>query len=413
MTELEQFRNAYGGDPPPWDTGAPQPALVAVADRIRGRVLDAGCGSGENALLLAPDCDVVGIDGAEEGIAIARKKAVDRGLRARFEVADALDAWQLGSFDAVVDCGLFHVFGDESRARYVATLAEIVQPGGVVVLLCFSDQVPGTFGPRRVSEAELRGCFASGWSIEELHRSEYHTRRGAVPAWRLLARRVGPDPEHRAEVDAWADARDRRMRSLDGWLSVTVRVPAADGDEVAIGIVETRGLEVAIHRPDGSRVSLPAVVDGVRWEASNVGEEGIVVRARDPNSPLIRTYRGIERFPVDPRLRIPAAIERVSDGVHRIRFALDGQERTLLSTFLDGTALSIPFRDLTCGESTYDGGRFALVRQESGAWILDFNRAFNPPCALNELINCPFAPPENWLPVRIAGGEKLVTTAAE
>jgi len=107
--------------PPPWDIGAPQPAFVRLADRdlIGGRVLDAGCGTGEHALFAAArGADAVGVDVSERAIEQARSKAAARGLPARFEVASALSLEQLGlTFDIVLDSGLFDVFADEERGR--------------------------------------------------------------------------------------------------------------------------------------------------------------------------------------------------------------------------------------------------------------------------------------------------------
>jgi cyclopropane fatty-acyl-phospholipid synthase-like methyltransferase len=164
---------SYTGDTPaPWDIGRAQPAFVRLADdgKLRGRLLDSGCGTGENALLAASrGADVVGIDLAPTAIARARAKAVERGLTVRFEVANALDLGQLGlAVDTVIDSGVFHVFGDEDRARYVESLAVALQPGGRCYLMCFSDQQPGDWGPRRVRADELRGAFRDGWSVESI-----------------------------------------------------------------------------------------------------------------------------------------------------------------------------------------------------------------------------------------------------
>ena len=123
------------GTPSPWDIGRPQPAFARLADqgRLTGRLLDAGCGTGENALLAASrGADVTGVDVAPAAIARARAKASGRGLTARFEVADALGLGRLGlTVDTVIDSGVFHVFGDDDRARYVASLAAVLGPAGV------------------------------------------------------------------------------------------------------------------------------------------------------------------------------------------------------------------------------------------------------------------------------------------
>src|SRR5579863_352758 len=160
------------GTPAPWDIGRPQPAFARLADegRLTGRLLDAGCGTGENALLAASrGADATGVDVAPTAIARARAKASERGLTARFEVADALDLGPLGlTADTVIDSGVFHVFGDDDRTRYVASLATVLRPGGVCHLMCFSDRQPGTWGPRRVSPDELRAAFGDGWAVESI-----------------------------------------------------------------------------------------------------------------------------------------------------------------------------------------------------------------------------------------------------
>src|SRR5437660_6632288 len=93
MTDVPKrtdFESAYAGQAP-WDIGRSQKALLGVADRIAGSVLDAGCGTGENALFFAGrGCRVTGIDFLEEPITRARRKATERGLTATFLVKDAL-----------------------------------------------------------------------------------------------------------------------------------------------------------------------------------------------------------------------------------------------------------------------------------------------------------------------------------
>src|SRR5262249_22220482 len=145
------FETAYAGQAP-WDIGKPQQVFLTVADQITGSVLDAGCGTGDNALAFAArGCKVTGIDFLEEPINRARRKAAERGLAATFLVKDAttLKDWT-ERFDHVIDSGLFHVFSDKDRSRYAEGLTTVLKPGGRLFLLCFSDEEPGTVGPRRV-----------------------------------------------------------------------------------------------------------------------------------------------------------------------------------------------------------------------------------------------------------------------
>src|SRR4051794_38085475 len=126
----ETFESIYAGRAP-WDIAGPQPALVAVADRVAGAVLDAGCGTGGNALYFAGrGHPVLGIDFLDYPIQEARRKAKQRGLDAEFLRRDALTLSTLDRrFDSIIDSGLFHVFSDDDRARYVAGLAHVLKPG--------------------------------------------------------------------------------------------------------------------------------------------------------------------------------------------------------------------------------------------------------------------------------------------
>jgi ubiquinone/menaquinone biosynthesis C-methylase UbiE len=122
---------SYHGGTAPWDIGRPQPAIVGLAAEggFAGAVLDAGCGTGENALHVAAlGLSVLGVDVAETALAIARAKAADRGIEAEFAAADAFQLERLGrSFQTVLDCGLFHTFDVDERPRYVASLASVTE----------------------------------------------------------------------------------------------------------------------------------------------------------------------------------------------------------------------------------------------------------------------------------------------
>src|SRR5512146_10834 len=172
---------SYHNGPAPWDIGQPQPAVVRLASAggFAGAVLDAGCGTGENALhIAAQGLPVVGVDVAETALAMARKKAADRGIEVEFAAADAFQLERLGRrFQTVLDCGLFHTFEGGERTRYLASLASVTEHGGTLYVLCFSDHGPDT-GPHPVSEQELRAAFDSGtgWDVAAIEADRIQTR---------------------------------------------------------------------------------------------------------------------------------------------------------------------------------------------------------------------------------------------
>lgn len=162
---------------PPWEVGHAQPAIVRLSDekRIVGTVLDSGCGTGENALFLAArGHDVIGVDFVESAILRAREKSRVRGVGATFTVLDALKLATLGrTFDTVVDSGLFHIFNDENRARYVRALGDVTRPGAKLFLLCFSEEETREGGPRRVTQQEIRDTFRHGWRVERIEPARF------------------------------------------------------------------------------------------------------------------------------------------------------------------------------------------------------------------------------------------------
>ena len=195
------FENFYAG-PAPWDIGKPQKPFIDRADQVTGSVLDAGCGTGDTALFFAQrGCRVKGIDFVEEAINRARRKAADRGVTATFLVKDATTLGDTGArFASVIDSGLFHCFSDADRRRYVEGLARVVEPGGRLFLLCFSDAEPGAEGPRRVSREELYAAFADGCEVESVQPTQWEVNpeftevkfsEGGPKGWFAVVRRQG------------------------------------------------------------------------------------------------------------------------------------------------------------------------------------------------------------------------------
>jgi len=192
---MDGFEEMYRAGRPPWDIGRAQTAFVELEARgaIRGRVLDAGCGTGENALYFASrGHEVYGIDGAPTAIAAAQRKAKARGLQVTFRVHDALALESLRlTFDTVTDCGLFHTFTDEDRVRYEKCLKAALASSGSFIALCFSEHEPGDWGPRRVTRDELRDVFRRGWAEESIVASEFASELGhAARAWLAHFRRA-------------------------------------------------------------------------------------------------------------------------------------------------------------------------------------------------------------------------------
>jgi len=202
---IDRFDDAYRSRSAPWVIGEPQPAIVELerAGRIHSKVLDVGCGTGEHTILLTRlGYDVLGVDFAPHAVEQARSNAADKGVDARFEVADAMDLGEPG-YQTIVDSALFHIFDDADRTRYVSSLHAAIRSGSLVHVLALSDAGRG-FGPQ-VSEADIREAFGDGWVLEALDTTTY---RGVVqaaqadaidlpvgtrvdePAWLARARRV-------------------------------------------------------------------------------------------------------------------------------------------------------------------------------------------------------------------------------
>jgi SAM-dependent methyltransferase len=188
---------SYSDGPAPWDIGQPQPAIVRLASKgvFAEPVLDAGCGTGENALHIASlGLSVLGVDVAETALAMARKKTADLGMEVQFATADAFHLDRLGrTFQTVLDCGLFHTFENDEQQLYAVSLASVTKHDGTLYVLCFSDQGPEP-GPHPVRQEELRAAFSSvnGWNLIAIEPERIETRFHAngVLAWLVTIKRI-------------------------------------------------------------------------------------------------------------------------------------------------------------------------------------------------------------------------------
>jgi len=287
-----------------------------------------------------------------------------------------------------------------------------------------------------------------------------------IPAALLLLGGCGGEkttPEYIAEIDQWHATRIERLRSDTGWLTLVGLHPlkegvnslgaSADADVVLAGgapywlgslavtgdgIMFLTHADVTVnildHESEGPVTSCTLVTDKegpptVLTSGSLVfyviDREGqLYLRVKDRKSEVLRTFVGIDRFPVDVHWRVTASLEAgpatvvvpdvlgnkapsPSPGV--LVFELDGQEFRLTPTGDKEQGMFLVFGDATNGHSTYAGGRFLAVEPvgPDGTVILDFNRAYNPPCVFTPYATCPLPSLGNLLPVPIEAGEMM------
>ncbi|MEU7888868.1 DUF1684 domain-containing protein [Microbispora bryophytorum] len=222
----------------------------------------------------------------------------------------------------------------------------------------------------------------------------------------------------RAGWDAWRAERVASVRAPRGNLALVETLWPAPGEEVSLE-------EALAGRPPGSTGTR---VTATRIERAHIttGEPEHGIRLWDADAPAIRHFETIDAFPFAPEWVIEAVFTPVSDerllpfehlrdaGGTRdravpgdITFTLDGTPYNLAAFDDEGTLLLV-VGDRTNGSATYGGGRFLTVEPEPGGRVvLDFNRAFAPPCAFSPFYNCPLPPPRNRLDVPVEAGEKL------
>lgn len=184
---LSSWEDAYQTTPP-WDIGRPQPAfvrLVQAGELNKGKALDIGCGTGENALYLAENgFSVIGVDLSSRAIAAARAKATQRKLKVEFRSGNALSLdFKDNFFDDAIDSGLFHTFNDNDRPVYAREVARVLAPNGKYCMLCFSEKEPTNWGgPRRVTKKEIEATFSPlfkvNYIIDVLFATRFHNDGG-------------------------------------------------------------------------------------------------------------------------------------------------------------------------------------------------------------------------------------------
>ncbi len=293
--------------------------------------------------------------------------------------------------------------------------------------------------------------------------------RGAVGLLGLTLGCAGPagpapaDPDYRSEIERWRAERDRRLRAEDGWLTLvglhwleqgeTTFGSSPDNDIVLpesaaparAGAFILEGDRVRVRSLPGSGLTLdgkPVAEEELRSDAEGeadvlrLGElrlfvirrgERYAIRIQDPDSPVRLGFTGIEYFPADPGYRVegrfvpyepPRAIEvaTIVDVPQKgivpgyVEFTLQGKTLRLepFLTAPDDAPWFFMFKDLTSGKETYGAGRYLYADPpQDGRIVLDFNKAYNPPCVFTPFATCPLPPQQNWLDIRIEAGEKV------
>ena len=271
---------------------------------------------------------------------------------------------------------------------------------------------------------------------------------------------LAADPTYVKEVDAWRARADANLRKDNGWLTLAGRYVMKDGANTfgtgadndivfpkGLGPAHMGTITVGLGRVTVKVApGLTMEKDGIPMTDKVMDTEGraadwvsmgraafhvieddgrYVLRLADNESARRRDFGGRVWYPVKESYRVRGkfvayepqhhiqivnVIDEVSDAPSPgyVQFRLGGKTYRLDAVGDDG-GLFFVFRDKTAGKTTYGAGRFLYVSKKpaSGASVvLDFNRAYNPPCAFNKYTTCPLPPKENILPVRIEAGEK-------
>jgi uncharacterized protein (DUF1684 family) len=285
-----------------------------------------------------------------------------------------------------------------------------------------------------------------------------------VSAVTLLAGLVAPaaDPGYRADVEKWRQQREARLKSDDGWLAVAglfwleegsnrfgsgpgnaVTLPAGAAPGVAGGFELRQGKVTVRVEPDVALTANGKPVTVMALKPDDPGPPDVLklgrlsmqvivrggrygIRLKDPEAETRRSFTGLRWFPVRDELRvsarfvrwpaprtipIPNVLGQVNDlpSPGYVEFTVGGRPLRLEPVLEEPGAeeLFFIFRDQTAGKETYPAGRFLYAPMpRDGSVVLDFNKAYSPPCAFTAYATCPLPPPQNRLDVRIEAGEK-------
>jgi uncharacterized protein len=234
---------------------------------------------------------------------------------------------------------------------------------------------------------------------------------------------------YRLQIEEWRRQREAALTADDGWLTVTDLAWLKEGANNVHGTVFELHAGKVMARVDGNSRELRVDSDG-RPDAVTSGSLTMFViarggkfgvRVKDRNSPLRKEFTGLHYYPVDaayrvtghmvanarkiPILNILGQVEDTQSPGY-VEFELHGQKLRLTPVQESPDQLFFIFRDLTAGHETYGSGRFLDTPLAKDGFVeLDFNRAYNPPCAFTAYATCPLPPKENRLDVRIAAGE--------
>lgn len=276
----------------------------------------------------------------------------------------------------------------------------------------------------------------------------------------ILSHSAAEDPSFLEQEMAWRKNRDTRMRAHTSWLTIAglfwliegensfgsssennIKLPESSSPPLAgkfifkdnvVSVIAHPGVQFKVKSNPVTQMTLKADDSGDSdiLELNNLNMwvikrgDRYAIRLRDLNAPPFKNYTGLDFFPPSEKFRIEADFvpfpspksvsvetvigtetEMISPG--HVKFTLDGKEFSLLAFQDDDNSLFFVFRDETSGIETYEASRF-MVSQilENGKVDLNFNRAYNPPCAYTPYATCPLPPPENELKLRIEAGEK-------